>query len=259
MINFISNKRYEEELMKLSYSDTRNRLKSLLVATPLLGPAARSLARIPMVVSLRALRRRLTFPGSSNYWEQRYRQGGNSGAGSYGRLAEFKADILNDFVAKMSIPSVIEYGCGDGAQLTLARYPRYVGIDVTESSVAACRERFAGDTTKNFYLAGQMPASLGPFDLVLSLDVIYHLVEDEVFDAYMRSIFASASRFVIIYSSNKNERSEMLHVRHRLFTDWIETHEPQWVKLGFIANKYPWDSARQSETSFADFYFFERR
>jgi SAM-dependent methyltransferase len=245
--------------MKLSYSDTSNRLKSILVGTPLLGPAARSLARIPVVVSLRALRRRLTFPGSSSYWEQRYRQGGNSGAGSYGRLAEFKAEILNDFVTKKGITSVIEYGCGDGAQLVLARYPKYVGVDVTESSIAACRKRFAGDTTKNFYLTSQMPASLPPFDLVLSLDVIYHLVEDEVFEVYMRSIFQRASRFVIIYSSNKSEPGEMLHVRHRLFTDWIEKHEPQWVKVGFLANKYPWNPAQQSETSFADFYFFERR
>jgi hypothetical protein len=48
-----------------------------------------------------------------------------------------------------------------------------------------------------------MPADLGRFDLELSLDVIYHLVEDEVFDAYMRSLFAHAGRFVVIYSSNK--------------------------------------------------------
>ncbi len=35
---------------------------------------------------------------SSAYWEERYIQGRNSGNGSYGRLAEFKAKIINDFV-----------------------------------------------------------------------------------------------------------------------------------------------------------------
>ena len=44
-------------------------------------------------------------------------------------------------------------------------------------------------SSKSFYLASQMPAISGLFDLVLSLDVIYHLVEDEVYDAYMRSLF----------------------------------------------------------------------
>ena len=34
----------------------------------------------------------------SNYWDQRYKKGGNSGAGSYGRLAEFKAEIINKFI-----------------------------------------------------------------------------------------------------------------------------------------------------------------
>lgn len=245
--------------MKLSYADSSNRLKALVAATPVLGAAARSLAHNPTVKRLRGLWRRFRFPGSSSYWEQRYRQGGTSGSGSFGRLAEFKAETLNGFVARMGIHSVIEFGCGDGAQLALARYPRYVGIDVAESSICACRKHFAADATKTFYLASQLPADLGRFDLVLSLDVIYHLVEDEVFGAYMRSLFANAGRFVVIYSSNKDEPREELHVRHRLFTRWIEIHEPQWLKTGYLPNKYPRDPARPDETSFADFFFFERR
>jgi hypothetical protein len=38
------------------------------------------------------------FKNSSYYWDQRYRTGGNSGAGSYGRLAEFKACFMNAFL-----------------------------------------------------------------------------------------------------------------------------------------------------------------
>jgi SAM-dependent methyltransferase len=240
--------------MGSSHPDHGSALKALVAATPVLGAAARTLARIPVVKKLRRLGFR-----SSSYWEQRYRQGGTSGPGSFGRLAEFKAETLNGFVARMDVQSVIEFGCGDGAQLALAEYPLYVGIDVAESSICACRERFAGDATKSFFLASQIPANLGPFDLVLSLDVIYHLVEDKVFDAYMRSLFAHAVRFVAIYSSNKVEPSDSLHVRHRLFTRWIEVHEPQWRKTGYLPNKYPWDPAEPAETTFADFYFFERR
>jgi hypothetical protein len=241
---------------KPSHPERSSRLKALVAATPLLGAVAHSLARIPMV---KRLRRRSSFPGSSSYWEQRYRQGGTSGPGSFGLLAEFKAEILNGFVARMGIQSVIEFGCGDGAQLTLAGYPRYVGIDVAQSSISACHQRFAADATKSFYLASQLPADLGRFDLVLSLDVIFHLVEDKVFNAYMRSLFANAGRFVVIYSSNKSERSDDPHVRHRLFSHWIEAHQPQWRKTGYVPNKYPYDPARPEETSFADFYFFERR
>ena len=38
--------------------------------------------------------RQVIFPGSQNYWRKRYAMGGNSGKGSYGKSAEFKAEIL---------------------------------------------------------------------------------------------------------------------------------------------------------------------
>jgi SAM-dependent methyltransferase len=234
----------------------RTGLKDLIVGTPVLGAAARALVRLPMI---KAWRDRRSFQGSSSYWEERYRQGGTSGPGSYGRLAEFKAKVLNDFILKNEIQSIIEFGCGDGSQLALANYPRYVGIDVAESSITACRKRFAGDANKSFYFAGQIPANLGRSDLVLSLDVIYHLVEDRVFEEYMRSLFLHSGRFVVIFSSNKSEQEPAPHVRHREFTRWIETHQPKWNQSGYIPNQYPYDPARPNETSFADFYFFVRQ
>jgi SAM-dependent methyltransferase len=230
-----------------------SRFKAFVAANPVLGPAARAIARTPVVVELR---RRLGFRDSSTYWEKRYQKGQTSGVGSYGRLAEFKAQVLNDFVEQNGVQSVIEFGCGDGTQLALAKYPRYVGVDVAQGSIAICEQRFAGDTSKRFYLTSKIPANLETFDVALSLDVIYHLVEDSVFDRYMRSLFTHAGRFVIIYSSNKIEPSGVPHVRHRLFSKWIEENVPQWQQTGYVANRYPHDPKRLDDTSFADFYFF---
>ncbi|MGH7715384.1 MAG: class I SAM-dependent methyltransferase, partial [Vulcanimicrobiaceae bacterium] len=128
----------------------------------------------------------MTFPGSASYWEARYRTGGTSGAGSYGPLAEFKAAILNEFVRNERVHRVIEIGCGDGAQLALTRYPEYVGVDVSPTAIEQCTARFVHDGNKRFYLYDALPNDLGRFDLALSLDVIYHLVEDFIFDSYMR-------------------------------------------------------------------------
>ena len=233
-----------------------NRLRALVANNPLLGPAARAIARTPMVVELR---RRFGFGDSSTYWEKRYQQGKTSGVGSYGRLAEFKAEVLNDFVAKNEIESVIEFGCGDGTQLSLANYPRYVGVDVAQGSMAICEKRFAGDDTKKFFLTTKLPKDIGKFHLALSLDVVYHLVEDAVFEAYMRSLFAHASKYVVIYSSNKTEVSGVPHVRHRRFTDWIKSNALQWQQSGFVPNRYPEDPKRPDDTSFADFYFFQHQ
>jgi SAM-dependent methyltransferase len=231
-----------------------NKLRALVAATPLLGPAARAIARTPVV---ERLRRRFGFRNSASYWEKRYQNGRTSGVGSYGRLATFKAKVLNDFVEHNGIQSVVEFGCGDGTQLSLARYPRYIGVDVAQGSIAICRERFAADNSKSFYLTTQAPPVAGKSDLALSLDVVYHLVEDEVFDTYMQSLFEHAGRFVAIYSSNKLEASGVPHVRHRRFTDWIGAHAPQWKQSGFVANRYPLDPKRPDDTSFADFYFFQ--
>src|ERR1700692_4583832 len=89
---------------------------------------------------------------SARYWEGRYSQGGNSGEGSYGRLAEFKASVLNTFIREHKIQSVIEFGCGDGNQLTLASYPQYIGLDVSRTVIMKCITKFKSDNTKSFFL-----------------------------------------------------------------------------------------------------------
>ena len=112
---------------------------------------------------------------TASYWETRYGEGGTSGAGSYGPLAEYKAQVINDFLETNSVQRVIELGCGDGAQLSLAAYPNYVGVDVSESAIEMCRKRFREDSKKAFYLYSEFDKYDGPYDLSLSLDVVYHL------------------------------------------------------------------------------------
>lgn len=59
-----------------------------------------------------------TFNNSQDYWRKRYEKGGNSGLGSYDHYAVFKADVLNAFFKENHIQSVVEFGCGDGNQLS---------------------------------------------------------------------------------------------------------------------------------------------
>lgn len=46
-------------------------------------------------------------------------------------------------------------------------------------------------------------------DLTLSLDVIYHLIEDNVFFTYMDRLFDSSTKFVIIYSLNTDRQAQI--------------------------------------------------
>ena len=195
---------------------------------------------------------------SKDYWEKRYSKGGNSGAGSYNNLALFKASIINDFVNKNNINTVIEWGSGDCNQLSLANYKNYIGYDVSQTAVRICQKKFNNDKTKTFIYMGDNFAKDKKADLSMSLDVLYHILEDNVFNSYMINLFNSSNKYVCIYSSNI-EKPWAKHVRHRKFTDWIKKYIPnEWKLKQYIPNKYPFDIRKPDSTSLADFFFYEK-
>jgi SAM-dependent methyltransferase len=193
---------------------------------------------------------------SGEYWDNRYRAGGTSGMGSVGRLAQFKAATVNQFIAANGITSVIDLGCGDASQLALLELPtNYVGVDVSPAALARCTAQFPG---RRFLLPDEL-RTIPPAELTLALDVIYHLIEDHVFATALRTLFAWAMRFVVIYASNLDAASPSPHVRHRRFTDHVAATEPDWRLLAHLPNPYPFDQAAPDETSFADFFIYGRR
>jgi len=195
------------------------------------------------------------FSTSGKYWEDRYKTGGNSGEGSYNKFAEFKAELINPFVKENKVNSVIEFGCGDGNQLKYFNFNKYTGFDVSSTAINLCSELYKNDPDKNFKLVDDFKDETA--DLTMSLDVIYHLVEDSTFKNYMQRLFKSSNRYVIIYSSNKDEYTDGVHVRHRKFTDWVTAHAPDFKLLKHIPNKYPWNGD-EHQTSFADFYIYTK-
>jgi len=192
---------------------------------------------------------------SAEYWENRYRVGKNSGAGSYGRLATFKATVINEMISKNKIESIIDFGCGDGNQLSLMQPRKYIGVDVSPSTIQSLRDRFESQPLFSFVLADGIGRETR-YDLSMSIDVIYHLIEDSVFESYMENLFFYADRFVLIYSSNTVLPYAGSHIRHRRFSDFVESKFPGWRQVGHIANPYPWDKAQKDNTSFADFFIY---
>lgn len=191
---------------------------------------------------------------SKKYWENRYAAGGNSGEGSYDKLAKFKADFLNKFITTNHINRVVEFGCGDGNQLSLANYPEYIGLDVSSTIIQKIANNFLGDETKSFFLynADCFQDNLGVVsgDLTLSLDVIYHLIEDDVYQSYMLHLFNSSNKYVIIYSTDFDQLSSQ-HVKHRKFSDWISKNRKMWKLSEQADNQHP-------RLSKAKFFVFER-
>ena len=200
--------------------------------------------------------------GSVAYWEKRYEEGGNSGGGSYNRLAAFKAEVINEFLSEHTdIENCIEWGCGDGNQLSLIQYKKYTGIDVSQTIVEKNKIKFKEDTSKSFFeLSCFLNKESEEFDLSLSLDVIFHLIEDEVYEKYMENLFRYSKKYVCIYSNNEEKVYQGNHVRDRKFTDWIDANKKDWKMVKFVKQRYPmsetnWDWANHSA---CDFYFYEK-
>jgi len=205
----------------------------------------------------RLFRRPERFAGSRQYWESRYASGANSGGGSYGAVAQYKAGFLNRLVEEYGVYSVLEFGCGDGNQLSLARYGQYTGLDVSRTAVQLCGRRFAEDATKSFLLydpeafinRGALAA-----DLTLSLDVILHLVEYKLFELHMQHLFQASLGLVAIFAPDV-DRHVAPHVLYRRFTPWISSNQPGWRLVTHEKNTL----ATEGHDTAAEFFVYQRR
>ena len=168
---------------------------------------------------------------SDLYWKIRYELALNSGEGSYGKPAMLKAEFINNFISANRITTVMEFGCGDGNQLTLAHYPSYIGYDISQHAIMRCKEIFKNDNSKVFKTAVEYNGEQA--ECVLSLDVLYHLIEADTWTNYIRTIFNAAQKYVIIYSTD-TDRQRLLqvgHVKHRNFSRFIAAEFSRWVLL----------------------------
>lgn len=195
---------------------------------------------------------------SAEYWRKRYESGGNSGAGSYGALADFKAAALNHFVTEYGIESAVEYGSGDGNQLSLLRIPAYIGLDVSARAIADIRLRYQNDLSKSFieydpddFRADQSVSA----DIALSMDVILHLTEDIRYEKYMKNLVASSRRYVGIFNTATEEQLEKM-AQHNRFRDhriWMKSSAPEFTEVEVALT--PPELGYPSATGF---YFYEK-
>jgi 2-polyprenyl-3-methyl-5-hydroxy-6-metoxy-1,4-benzoquinol methylase len=147
----------------------------------------------------------------ARYWDRRYATGGTSGAGSRGVEAHEKAAAVNHYIAALAAHTVLDLGCGDGVVAAHIMAPVYVGYDFSPTVVEQASRAWASPIRT---FTCQRPT--GTFDLVISLDVIFHLVHDHDYAAYMADLFSPdfGHRAVLVYSTNHDERGAP-HVLHR--------------------------------------------
>lgn len=156
---------------------------------------------------------------SQQYWNARYDKGEGSGWGSEGKALQHKAAEINNIILDNSVSSVVDLGVGDGKLLNeLTGFDLYFGYDISITAINKLKSNSKYANAEgcfpqyHFYDdIKQLPYA----DLAMSVDVIYHILEDDRYKEYMDTLF-SKSKLVYIYSTNKDETARG-HVRHREF------------------------------------------
>jgi SAM-dependent methyltransferase len=189
-----------------------------------------------------------------DYWDIRYKQGGDSGSGSRGELLAWKAKIINDFIKSKKIKSVNDFGCGKGDLAMLLEVNEYNGFDISLEALKLC-PLIQG---KSF---AQQPEFIPQKELSLSIDVLFHCVDQADYDQYLSDLFHSASKFVIIYAYDHNVDGSSKFAGHyypRKFTTDIEIMYPQWKLIKTVKQKYPVSKFGPEFGSYSDFYIYQR-
>lgn len=188
------------------------------------------------------------------WWENWYSGGGTAGPGSYGLLAEFKAEVVNQFIAEQGLESVIEFGCGDGNQLRYMNYRKYLGLDISKAALDICMSKFSTDKGKSFLLYdpnyfvnnGTLEA-----DLVVCLDVLYHITDEKDYRKTFADILSCARKYVVLYTILD---SHWINNPHTVFWDIFRDLEayPEFEVAKIVPQRF-------REQSAADFVIIARK
>ena len=173
------------------------------------------------------------FIDSRNYWEDRYYYSGNSGKGSYAKDAIQKANFLNDTILNFGLSNVIDVGCGDGNNLKIFKSDFYFGIDVSKTVIEKNILTFKGHKNKKFFflnnnyskILNEINSSIkNDESLIVSFDVIFHLVEDDVYKKHINFINNINACYCIITSSDIDidYNPTVPHVRHRNYSNDLQ-------------------------------------
>lgn len=100
--------------------------------------------------------------------------------------------VLERTIARLDLPAparVLDAGCGSGRNMVeFARLGTVTGIELSDASVAAARQREIGEVVQGSVL--EMPFGDDSFDLAVCLDVIEHLDDDRAALRELRRVLA---------------------------------------------------------------------
>ena len=134
-----------------------------------------------------------TLEWNRNVWDRDYdwADAGDEWSATWGGSeAEWRSCLLPRIARFLPTNSILEIAPGFGrwSEQLIPRSSTYLGVDLAERCVMACRERFSGHDSARFEVNDGRSLPMvpdGSVDLVFSFDSLVH-VEDDVIGAYLK-------------------------------------------------------------------------
>lgn len=162
-------------------------------------------------------------PGDSGkaqqeYWERRYRTGGNSGKGSRGSDRRWKWKVIHRYAGKPV--DVLDVGCGDLAFWKGRDCESYLGVDISPTIIAGDKELRPG---WNFLVARADELPPGRHDVVFCLDVLFHILDDREYARIVDSLIQATDGWLFIFTWSRppEEEYDKSYQRFRPFRDYL--------------------------------------
>ena len=130
-----------------------------------------------------------------------------------GPVHRHTAGIIVETLRPLAIKSVVDVGCGNGANLAAIQrafnIDDVVGLDISPGALDVAARRVRGE----FHVADleQAPALPRTFDMVLTSQVIEHLQND---DGFLRKLRAMCGQYVFVGTMQGTMRKSEVHIGH---------------------------------------------
>jgi len=165
------------------------------------------------------------------YWDELYKSGWGSGAGSRGNLLDFKAKFLNDCFQRNEVNNVFDFGCGDGQLAKLLKVKRYCGVDVSGEAVKICSALLPQHSFQRREFESCTPqfisSCLPEVECCMCIDVLYHIMQDSVLEATISNLFRTRAKLVVLYTVPDEQLKDIGifgGVRYRKIGDFLRKH-----------------------------------
>lgn len=198
-----------------------------------------------------------------SYWNKRFKEKGDVGWGSQKRSKWYKQkkDAIADVLKKGEVNKVLDICCGDCK--FIAELPEfhdgsieYVGIEPTKVIYDQITKEFPDKTFLNITPSELIKTDMnnGQFSLIICYDFLFHIVDDKLYNDFIKWMFNRDNKYIIISYDDvdeKDQRSEEGHYIPRKFDAqsldywWTTIHtakslEHKSMKLQtFMAKKRP--------------------